>query len=616
MSFCEVAITTLVGLGLIYWLVTWCTVEAFFSRKDEAPRAGDWPPVSILKPVKGLDRDAYENFASFCRQDYPRYELLFGAADPADPALEVVQRLQRDFPHCDIRWFVAGERARNPKTSILAELTSHSRYPLLAISDSDIRVDPLYLRSVVKPLLDPQVGVVTCLYRCQTPVRFSTRWEILYLETDFLPAVILAHRLLCFCVGLGSTLAVRAADLARAGGWGPMGDYLADDYQLAARVSALGGRVHVSRHIVTQVLGGSGFREQWDREIRWARGVRSSCPYCYPGRLLTLTIPLALALLLVGGPNPLGLGLLGAAVALRSAVAWRMRRHLGQPPRPMELLWLPLRDMATATSWTVAALGRGIRWRGRMFWLDRAGRLHDSRQSARVGLGASVIRGLGELGAWAGKPLVRQLDRVLRKLFGIQEFSADPQCIFRISVATSAEDFKLPDGTPVRRGERIGDLHLWNEHLPQIPASGVDLGWAAQMRHQGTLSFAELARTVRCDPRLQDVKAWRAVVAPRSKQQFRLVDRLMRTVGFEPAEAWRGNLLSRWHDLGDDVLRWLLTWTYNPGGMRSRAFLKQRQAYWISQPALLSRYPQAADAVSAPILPLVSEPAPYQWREV
>lgn len=609
----EWVLAPLVALGLVYWLAVLRSLEVFFRRRDAMLAGEELPPVSILKPVKGLDRDAYDNFASFCRLAYPRYELLFGVADPQDPALAVIRQLQRDFPHCEIRAIVAAGEARNPKTAILADLTAQARYPLLAISDSDIQVAADYLRAVVSPLSDPEIGVVTCLYRCQTPLRWSVRWEIQYLETDFLPGVIVAHEALGFCVGLGSTLVVRAADLTRAGGWAPMADYLADDYQLASRIAALGLRIHLSSCVVTQVLGGAGFREQWDRELRWARGVRCSCPYCYPGRLLTCCTPLALVLLLLAGPTPLAVGLLGAAVALRAAVAWRMQRHLGHRPRVAALVWLPVRDLATAATWGVAALGRRIRWRGRSFWLDRQGRLHELPQAGsnrrlmwpKTANGARrLAAGFSALPAQFGKPLVRQLDRLLRGLLGIREFSDDPQCVFRISLARSQQDFTLPDGTPVRRGDPVGELHLWNEHLPQIAAEGFDLNWAARLRGQGLTSFVELAEAVRRDRQLHQVKAWRAVIAPRAEEQVRLVNRLMRSMGFAPAGGpWPADWFSRLHDLGDDLLRWLLTWTFNPGGMRGRTLVKARQAYWISQRALVGRYaaePTGAQAGPGP----------------
>jgi ceramide glucosyltransferase len=378
MNLVETILLVLVELSLAYWLLAWWSVEQFFRAPRLQPN-GYRPPVSILKPIKGLDPETYENFLSVCRQDYPQFEILFGVADSDDPAVGVVRRLQRENPQLAMRLIVAPQRAMNPKSSTLDQLALDARHEILVVSDSDIRVTPDYLGRVVGPLEDPRVGLVTCLYRNQMPRSLPARLEAIYLETDFLPSVIVANRLFGVRFGLGATMVMRRDDLIRMGGYASIADYLTDDYQVTSRIARLGRQVRLSDCVVTHVLGEIDFREQWDREIRWARGIRASCPRQYPGLLLTFSTPWAAVLALVSGFSTWAMGLLGVALLVRWLVAWRAMSRLGQTASRRSVIWLPLRDLLTAVVWAAGLVGRRIRWRGRVFSLLDDGRLETVR---------------------------------------------------------------------------------------------------------------------------------------------------------------------------------------------------------------------------------------------
>ena len=357
-----------------YWLVACCWVGDFF-RKRQEPEPGFVPPVSILKPVKGVDAQAYENFASFCRQDYADYELIFGVADPSDPVLPVIERLRRDFPDRNIRLVVAPLLGSNHKASILHALANQARHEVLVVCDSDMRVTPDYLRRVVAPLADEHVGLVTCLYRGELTQTFTAGLEALHMGVTFIPAVIIARRLLDMRFAMGSTVVLRKSDLARLGGFAALVDYLADDYQLGVRIASLGLRVHLSDYIVVSVLGATTFREQWDREVRWAQCSRISRPSEYPGLLFTYSVLWAVALVLATDFASQALMLFGVSLLLRWWVAWMITAYIGDEASHRWMIWLPVRDILSALIWWMGLLSRHVVWRGAEFVLQSDGRM-------------------------------------------------------------------------------------------------------------------------------------------------------------------------------------------------------------------------------------------------
>lgn len=367
----------------IYWIAACWMVRAFFHRRSpEAGAPSFAPPVSILVPVKGLDYQAFENFASFCRQDYPHFEVLFGVADPADPVIPLVSRLQREFPQREIHLVIDPPIGSNRKASLLHSLSNQARHEILVASDSDMRVTPDYLRRVVAPLADSNTGLVTCPYRGVLPLNFTAGLEALHMGVTFLPSVLVARRLLDMRFALGATIAVRGRDLARIGGFASVADFLADDYQVGARIAALGLRVHLSNYVVSAVLGAPSFQELWQRELRWARCNRVSRPWEYPGLLLSFSTPLALVLSLVAGFDSRSWLVLFGSISLRWLVAWMVSGYTGNRELRRRLIWLPVRDLMSALVWFFGGVGRRITWRGEGFLLGADGRMEPELLSA------------------------------------------------------------------------------------------------------------------------------------------------------------------------------------------------------------------------------------------
>ena len=378
--------------GWCFWLAAWLLAEAFFAARPGRPRPqahdAELPGVSVLKPLKGEDAEALENFESFCRQDYPCYQVLFGVSDPDDPMVPHVRELERRHPELDIQLHLLEDSlledsAGNPKASLLHQLAAHAEHDLLVTSDSDIRVPADFLRAAATPLLDPAVGLVTFPYRGTRPVTFTARLEALHMTGTFLPYALVGRRVLGMRFALGASLALRRRELERIGGFAAVAPYLADDYQLGLRVARLGLRVHLSRTVVASVLGATSFGDQWSREVRWARTTRVSRPLEYPALLLTHTLPLAVAFVPLDAGRPLAWAVLAVSLALRLAVAWRVTALAGARDILRWLPWLPVRDLLSALVWLMGVLGTEVTWRGRRYRVGSDGRMRHAHPPRR-----------------------------------------------------------------------------------------------------------------------------------------------------------------------------------------------------------------------------------------
>ena len=315
----------------------------------------------------------YESFRSHCLQDYPVYEILFGISDANDPAAALVERLQREFPDQSIR-LVRCEKnlGTNGKVSSLAQLTVEAKYEVFMVNDSDIRVAPDYLRTVVAELQLPNTGLVTCLYRGIPAKTLASRLESLGISTDFVPGVLAAKQIeggLHF--GLGSTLAFRRKDLEAIGGFESIVDYLADDYELGKRIAERGLKVVLSSSVVETFLPAYGLAGFFSHQLRWARTIRASRPGGYAGLLLTYTLPWATACLLLARGAAWAWALFVVAVLVRLTMAWMSAVTVLKDKAAIRCLWLlPLRDFLAPLVWIMGMFGRKIVWRGQKFELE------------------------------------------------------------------------------------------------------------------------------------------------------------------------------------------------------------------------------------------------------
>lgn len=324
----------------------------------------------MLKPLRGLDPNTYEAFVSQVRQEYPEFEILFGVRENSDPAAAEVRRLQSQFPHSAIRLIGGVVDTPNQKAGVLMELARHAQYPVWVVNDSDIKVTPSYLQEVVAPLVDSSVGVVTCLYRAQAHT-VAAGWEALGIATDFMPSTLVAQLVGVREFGLGSTLAFRAEDLEKAGGFQAIADYLADDYQLAKRITSLGKRAVLSTYTVETALGEASWRGIWRHQLRWARTIRVTKGAGHAGLPITHAGVWAVVAIGVGAWIPMvallaarmGSAIVTGSLVLRSSIARRF-------------WWLaPVWDLYAFCVWAASYAGREVRWRDRVLRIDKDGRI-------------------------------------------------------------------------------------------------------------------------------------------------------------------------------------------------------------------------------------------------
>lgn len=364
--------------GIAYYLLCLWSTRQYLRYRDLAQPAPQvpQPPVSILKPLKGVDPSIYESFRSHCLQEYSEYELIFGVSEADDPAVAVVERLQKEFPTRQIHLVVCRERlGANIKVSNLVQMLPHARYEYLIVNDSDIRVEPDYLQRVLVPLAERAVGMVTCLYRGVPQNTLGSRLESLGISTDFAGGVLVARCLEGVRFGLGSTLAFRRADLFHVGGFESLLEYLADDYQLGKRIAALGLHVQLSEVIVDTFLPAYDFATFFEHQLRWARSVRDSRRWGYVGMLLTYGLPWAILAFLAARGAWWSLALLVVAVIFRLAMALVVGRTALRDRFVLRLLpLLVIRDLVAVAVWCASFASDTIAWRGSHFHL-RDGKL-------------------------------------------------------------------------------------------------------------------------------------------------------------------------------------------------------------------------------------------------
>ena len=363
------AILVLSGAG--YNLLCLAAAVAFRLRRSKP--ADYRPPVSILKPLRGRDPLFYEALRSHLTQDYPEFEILCGVADPDDPALEDVRRLQNEFPSVPLSIHITASDAPNAKVGSLEVLGRAAKHEILLVSDGDIRVEHGYLARVVGPLADERTGIVTCLYRGEVMASglsaLPALAEALSIATDFAPGVLVAHLLGTGGFALGATMVFRKTSLARIGGFAAIREHLADDYQLGARIAALPSNVVLSGVVVSTNLGAVSWAGAWKHQVRWARTIRVSRPGGYWGLLFTqvtlwsvIAAALGLTSIAVAG---LVIRYAGAAAAL-----WAL-----QTLSPGKLLAVPIRDLGGFVVWVAGLGGNTVEWRNSRFRLYRDGRM-------------------------------------------------------------------------------------------------------------------------------------------------------------------------------------------------------------------------------------------------
>lgn len=367
------ALLAVAALPFIYYLIAIYASWDFFAHAPgrDALASSFTPPVSILKPIRGLDPEAYENFASFCRQDYPDYEIVFCVGDSDDPALPTIERLAHDFPGRTIRvLFGSGSRASNDKVAKLARLVAEAEHEYLVISDSDVRVSPDYLRRVITPLADAKVGAVTCFYAPISEESFAEQLQTIGMVSDFYAGILVARRLDGVKFTLGPTIATTRARLSDFGGYRSIENQPADDLLVGRLIADCGHEVRLLPYTISTVADFGSMRQLLQKRLRWIVVMRHLRPRGHLGLLLTQGLAWSLIAVAIHPSAGVALAYLGSYLALRIAMTWTIGvRGLKQSGLWRHFALIPVWDTMALVIWLTSFSRNSIRWRDGEYYI-------------------------------------------------------------------------------------------------------------------------------------------------------------------------------------------------------------------------------------------------------
>lgn len=370
----EILLLIPVAGGSVFCLLCVWAAGRFMSTPQ--PARTYQPPITVLKPIYGLDKGLEDNLLSLCRQDYPDYQVVIGVQRPDDPALPLLRRLAQEFADRITLVVKPSEPVVNGKVQNLVNALTHARHDILIISDSDVRLAPGYLQTIVAPLADPNVGYVCTLYRSVAADRWFEKFELLSLNADFVPSIIFSAVTGAATFCLGASVAFRNSDLEAIDGMGALGDYLVEDHEMGRRLIGLGKRMHLSPHIVEVLADYGTFSTWWHHQIYWDQNTWAANPVGFALTILTRAVPFALLFTVLRGFDAISLKVLGAALAIRLGTAAIIAgRYLGDREGLKALWLLPLRDLLALASWYIALTRRTFVWRGHRFGLTKNGRI-------------------------------------------------------------------------------------------------------------------------------------------------------------------------------------------------------------------------------------------------
>jgi ceramide glucosyltransferase len=367
-----------VVVGSIFSCLCVLTFGRFCALRDmELSAEQSLPPVTILKPVCGLEKGLEQSLRSACLQDYPCFQVVCSVRSVSDTALPLLKRIEREFPGRAVVVIDGSRPGPNRKVANLGGALARARSDIIVISDSDIYLGPDYLRRITAPLSDPRVGYVCTLYRAVAAERWYEKLEALTLNADFIPGVVFAYmtRASRFC--LGASVAFRRSDLAAGGGIEVLGNFLAEDYELGRRLSESGRRMVLVPETVDVVVDLKSPAEWWKHQVSWDQKTRAACPSGFAASILNRAVPFAALFAVIRGGDGIAPAVFGAALAVRwLTAAFVIRRGLRDRESLLpKMILLPFRDAAALVSWAAALVKKKVVWRGAVYQVTPGGRI-------------------------------------------------------------------------------------------------------------------------------------------------------------------------------------------------------------------------------------------------
>ncbi len=364
--------------GSVYSILSVWTAIRFFtrSRSDLKTIGGFKPPVTVLKPVRGLEKDLKSNLGSICIQDYPKYQVVYSVQDPEDPAFPILEEIQEEVGSERVSVVISTVQAgANGKVNNLLGAIEQARYQIIIISDSDTHLRPDYIESIVAPLSNPDVGCVCTLFKVTRADRWFEKMELLTINADFIPSVIFAEVTGASNACLGPSLAIGRGTLQELGGLESLTDYLVEDYELGRRVWTSGKKMALLPYLIDVVVDLENWHQWWNHQVYWDQNTYLAQPWPFIATILIRAVPFALLFAIARGGDILGLAVLVGAIALRLLTAAITLNRLGDTEGLRSLYLLPLRDTVGLIFWLLAFTKRTVVWRGVEFRLTGNGKM-------------------------------------------------------------------------------------------------------------------------------------------------------------------------------------------------------------------------------------------------
>ena len=378
------ALISLCAIGYLLF-ANFVIIELRKSRKRPHIPSGFTSPATVFKPICGLEHGMDENLRSFCEQDYPEYQIIFGLHGKDDTAIPVIEKIIQDYPQLDLEIVIDTRlHGSNHKVSNLINMFPSAKHDIFLVADSDMRVGKNYLHDIVAPFANAANGAVTCLYSGRSEGGLASRLNAMFINEWFLPSVLISNALKDINYCLGATMAVRREILSDFGGFEALSDYLADDYMLGQMVSERGYKIHLSHTIVENLSYESSYKSLFLHELRWARTLRAVEPLGYLGTFLTDTLMLgsltAFFALIFTQHTLLPASILGIAITARILLHLQVKSALGLNGRG-SLLLIPVRDLLSFIIRIVSFTGHSVEWRNHTFSVDDEGLIHEEPET-------------------------------------------------------------------------------------------------------------------------------------------------------------------------------------------------------------------------------------------
>ncbi len=386
------AVLAVAAAPLAYYVTATIAALRFFGRERGRTLPVYTPPVSLLKPVKGVDFASYENFSSFCHQNYPDYEILFAANEENDPAVPLIRRLAAEFPAIPIRLTTGAQQiGANKKVNNLIALAQEARNDILVLTDGDVRVGPNYLREVVAPFADAKTGAVTSFYRGIAQKSLGAELEAIGASSDFFAGVLVANWKEGMTFALGASIVTTQGWVKKIGGFEAIANMHSDDYELGHRIAKAGGEVLLSRESVWTMYPAQTASGFWNHQVRWARTVRLCRPVSYLGLIFTHGLPWAVLAALVTPVKWIGAAYLLAYLVLRLMMAWSVGvRGVGDDVLRQKMWLVPFRDAIYFAVWLASFGSNRIHWGGEQFKMEKGQMVPAVAKSPAAKSGAGV----------------------------------------------------------------------------------------------------------------------------------------------------------------------------------------------------------------------------------